>query len=76
MNIRLMSHNVWGMFAPDVVKEVANRCELMADVYEEYRPDVIGMQEFSEDIRSHGLPELLEPPFSICPLFCGYSYAH
>lgn len=63
MNIRLMSHNVWGMFAPDVVKEVANRCELMADVYEEYRPDVIGMQEFSEDIRSHGLPELLEPHY-------------
>ena len=61
MNIRLMSHNVWGMYAPDVVKEVANRAELMARVYTACIPDVIGMQEFSQDIRAHGLPGLLAP---------------
>jgi len=59
MKIKLMSHNVWGMFAPDVVKEVANRNELMREVYMQELPDVIGMQEFSADIRQHGLPEML-----------------
>lgn len=59
MSIRLMSHNVWGMYAPEVVKKVGNRNELMCKIYMEYLPDVIGNQEFSEDIRMHGLPEML-----------------
>ncbi len=64
MNIRLMSHNVWGMYAPDVVKEVANRNELMCKVYMEYLPDVIGTQEFSEDIRCHGLPGMVASEYT------------
>ena len=60
MNLRLMSHNVWGMYAPDVVKRVDNRSDLMWEIYSEYHPDVIGMQEFSEDIRSSGLLENMQ----------------
>lgn len=56
-----MSHNVWGMFAPDVVKEVANRAELMRGIYLTVLPDVLGTQEFSDEIRQAGLPELLAP---------------
>ena len=63
MNIRLMSHNVWGMYAPDVVHEVANRTELLTRVYLEYLPDIIGTQEFSEDIRRHSLPEMISPHY-------------
>ncbi len=63
MTIKLMSHNVWGMYAPDVVKKVANRNELMRNVYMEYLPDVIGTQEFSEDIRVHGLPEMISSEY-------------
>ncbi len=59
MKIRLMSHNVWGMYAPDVVKKVANRATLMRNVYFEYLPDAIGMQEYSEDIVANRLPELI-----------------
>ena len=64
MNIRLMSHNVWGMYAPDVVKKVANRNELMSRVYMEYMPDVIGTQEFSEDIRVHGLTDMIASEYT------------
>lgn len=63
MNIRLMSHNVWGMYAPDVVGGVGNRNALMRDVYMEYLPDVIGTQEFSPDIRNHALPEMIAPAY-------------
>lgn len=59
MSIRLMSHNVWGMYAPDVVKKIANRNELMCKIYMEFLPDVLGTQEFSEDIQMHGLTEML-----------------
>ncbi len=55
--LRLMSHNVWGMYAPDVVKRVDNRSQLMEAVYRAYLPDVLGMQEFSADIRNSGLTE-------------------
>ena len=55
-----MSHNVWGMYAPDVVKRVDNRSDLMWKIYAEYRPDVIGTQEFSEDIRTSGLLERMQ----------------
>ncbi|MBE6633476.1 MAG: hypothetical protein E7620_03920 [Ruminococcaceae bacterium] len=63
MKIRLMSHNVWGMYAPDVVGGVFNRNELMRDIYLEELPDAIGTQEFSEDIRIHGLPEMIAPAY-------------
>lgn len=64
MKIRLMSHNVWGMFAPDVVKEVANRAGLMRDIYLQYLPDVLGTQEFSDAIRHAGLPEMIAPEYA------------
>ena len=64
MKIRLMSHNVWGMFAPDVVNKVANRAALMRDVYLAHLPTVIGAQEFSEDIRASGLPEMIAEEYT------------
>lgn len=65
MKIRLMSHNVWGMFAPDVVREVANRAELMRDIYLSELPDVLGTQEFSDAIRRAGLPEMIAPEYAV-----------
>ena len=62
--VRVMSHNVWGMYARDVVKKVANRNELMKKVYFKYLPDVIGTQEFSTDIREHNLPGMLSPDYA------------
>ncbi len=59
MKLKLMSHNVWGMYAPDVVKKVANRVMFMRNVYFEYLPDAIGMQEYSEDIINNKLPTLI-----------------
>lgn len=64
MKIRLMSHNVWGMYAPDVVKEVANRAELMQKLYLSNLPDVLGTQEFSADIRRHNLPEMIASEYT------------
>lgn len=57
--MRIMCHNVWGMYAGYPIQKVANRSELMAEIYLSYLPDVIGMQEFSPDIRQSGLPELI-----------------
>lgn len=59
MHMRIMCHNVWGMYASYPIQKVANRGALMAEIYLSYLPDVIGMQEFSRDIRESGLPELL-----------------
>lgn len=63
MKLRLMSHNVWGMYAPDVVGGVFNRNDLMRDIYLEELPDAIGTQEFSKDIREHRLPEMIAPAY-------------
>lgn len=63
-DIRIMSHNVWGMFAPDVVKRVDNRSSLMWEIYSEYLPDVIGTQEFSKDIRNSGLVESMSEVYA------------
>ncbi len=63
-SLRLMSHNVWGMYAPEVVKRVDNRSGLMWEVYLAYRPDVIGLQECSEDIRKSGLTERMKQLWS------------
>jgi endonuclease/exonuclease/phosphatase family metal-dependent hydrolase len=62
--IKIISHNVWGMYAKDVVKKVSNRNSLMKKVYYEKMPDVIGAQEFSQDIRTHNLPEMLSPDYA------------
>ena len=59
-----MSHNVWGMYAPDVVKRVDNRSSLMWEIYSKYLPDVIGTQEFSEDIRNSGLIEHMKDMYT------------
>ena len=53
--LKIMSHNVWGMFGAGIVKRVDNRRELMWDIYSTYTPDIIGTQEFSEAIRDSGL---------------------
>lgn len=59
--IKIMSHNVWGMFGANPVKRVDNRRDLMRDIYLEQLPDVLGTQEFSLDIRESGLlSDLLE----------------
>ena len=57
--IRVMSHNVWGMYSKDLANGVANRAEVMRDIYLKYLPDVIGTQEFSAKIHEKHLPELL-----------------
>jgi endonuclease/exonuclease/phosphatase family metal-dependent hydrolase len=62
--IKVISHNVWGMYAKDVVKKVSNRNALMKKVYYENMPDVIGTQEFSADIRLHNLPEMLSADYA------------
>lgn len=62
--VRVMSHNVWGMYAKDVVKKSANRPELMKKVYFKYLPDVIGTQEFSADIYENRLPELIDEHYT------------
>lgn len=62
--IRIISHNVWGMYAKDVVKKVSNRNALMKKVYYENMPDAIGTQEFSADIRAHNLPEMLSADYT------------
>ena len=59
MKIKIMSHNVWGMYAPDVVKKVANRNDAMQRIYHRELPDVIGTQEFSADIRNHKLQDMI-----------------
>lgn len=59
MKIKIMSHNVWGMYAADVVKKVANRNAVMSKIYHEQLPDVIGTQEFSRDIYNNRLPEMI-----------------
>lgn len=59
--IKIMSHNVWGMFGANPVKRVDNRRDLMREIYLEQLPNVLGTQEFSLDIRKSGLAnDLLE----------------
>lgn len=55
--LKIMSHNVWGMFGASIVKRVDNRSKLMWEIYSTYHPDIIGTQEFSEEIRNSGLLE-------------------
>ena len=62
--MRIMCHNGWGMYANYPIQKVANRSELMAEIYLSYLPDVIGMQEFSPDIRQSGLPERLSGTYT------------
>ena len=64
MKLRIMSHNVWGMYAPNVVKKVANRNDVMQKIYHKELPDVIGTQEFSADIRNNRLPEMIADEYA------------
>ena len=64
MKLKIMSHNVWGMYAPNVVKKVANRNDVMQRIYHKELPDVIGTQEFSADIRNHKLPEMIADEYA------------
>ena len=60
-NLKIMSHNVWGMFGANPVKRVDNRRDLMREIYLEQLPDVLGTQEFSIAMRESGLAnDLLE----------------
>ena len=64
MKIKIMSHNVWGMYAPNVVKKVANRNDAMQRIYHRELPDVIGTQEFSLDIRNHKLQDMIADEYT------------
>ena len=64
MKLRIMSHNVWGMYAPNVVKKVANRNDAMQRIYHRELPDVIGTQEFSLDIRNHKLQDMIADEYT------------
>ena len=64
MKLKIMSHNVWGMYAPGVVKKVANRNDAMQRIYHRELPDVIGTQEFSADIRNHKLAEMIADEYA------------
>ncbi len=59
MNYRILSHNVWGMYAKYPIQTMGNRSVLMSRVYHEYLPDVIGLQEYSPDARESGLGKML-----------------
>jgi len=63
MKIKIMSHNVWGMYAADVVKKVANRNVVMSKIYHEQLPDVIGTQEFARNVYASGLYEMMSDEY-------------
>lgn len=54
--IRLMTSNIWGDYSDN---EVAVREDKLYDVYEKYAPDVIGMQEVTENWHNSALFENL-----------------
>jgi len=60
MAIRVMSSNVWGW------GKIANRDDLLAELYKEYLPDTIGLQEASPVLRGevNDLFSLCKPEYS------------
>lgn len=48
--IRIMTHNIWGMYDKSI-HCIANRNKIMSELYNEYLPGIIGMQECSVQSR-------------------------
>ncbi len=65
IRIRIMSHNIWGMFNREN-HSIANRNLLISEIYSEYRPHIIGMQECSPASRAEkvDISALLSPTYT------------